>query len=149
MSFVHEFEKEGLDPLWQLDHVNFKYNTTSLIAKRFALPEQIDKRVMEVYVALTKQRLKEFNGDFERIDIEDFDSVDEKLRDAKDLAKVRSVLIKTKENPLKIAQLSMEIRKIEAQAREAEARNKIVKKGLDLIWPTTLLRPVFGAGGLS
>ena len=128
MTFVHEFEKKGLDPLWQLDHVNFKYNTTSLIAKRFALPEQIDRRVMEVYVALTKQRLKEFNGDFERIDIEDFDSVDEKLRDAKDLGKVRSVLIKTGEDPLKVAQLSMEIRKIEAQAREAEARNKIVKK---------------------
>lgn len=128
MSFVHEFEKEGLDPLWQLDHVNFKYNTTSLIAKRFALPEQIDRRVMEVYVALNKKRLKEFNGDFERVDLEDFDSVDEKLRDAKDLMKVRSVLIKTGEDPLKVAQLSMEIRKIEAMAREAEARNKIVKK---------------------
>lgn len=130
MSFVHEFEKEGLDPLMQLDHVNFKYNTTSLIAKRFALPEKIDRRVMQAYVALNKKLLKEFNNDVESVDIEDFDSVDEKLRDAKDLMKVRSVLMKTGEDPLKVAQLSMEIRKIETMAREAEARNKIVKAAM-------------------
>ena len=130
MSFNHEFEDDGINPLYDLDHVNFKFNTTTLIAKRYHMPEKMDRSVVNMYLSIPEDNIQEFNKVIEEYDIEDFESVDEKVRDIKDLKKVRAELLKGDPSPMEITKINMKIKKLEKDVKENEARNEIVKKAM-------------------
>ena len=130
MEFFHEFEEEGLDPLYDLDHVNFRFNTTSLIEKRFAIGEKLDRNVVSQYMALSKDHIKEFNDELEDVKVDDFDDINSKLQEVKDLKLVRKELAKDGNSPMKIAKINAEIKRIEKAVAENEARRKIVDKAM-------------------
>lgn len=130
-NFIHEFVKEGLDPLFELDHVNFRFNVTTLIERRYRLPERLDRRALGQYLLLNKKRMKEFNEDIDMVEIKDFDTIDEKLRDVKELRKKLEVMLKTPTKPeekLKIVELQSEIKKMEKAVLENEAKDKMLRK---------------------
>ena len=133
MTFYHEFEDEGLDPLEDLDHVNFKYNTTNIIRKRFELPEELDRSVVSQYLSIPRETLVEFNDDMEDMEIDDFDTVDEKLRDVKDLMLIRNEMLKGDHKPIDIAQINVKIGKLEKAMLENEANRKKVIKAMKLL----------------
>jgi hypothetical protein len=130
MAFVEEYENDGLNPLYDLDHVNFKFNTTTLIAKRYHMPEKMDRSVVNMYLSIPNETVKTFNNILEDVDIEDYESVDEKVKDIKDLKKVRNELMKGNPSPLRISKINSQIKKLEKDVKENEARNERVKKAM-------------------
>jgi hypothetical protein len=127
-DFVHEIEKEGINPLIDLLHVNYRIDITLLIQKRFAVGERLNRNVLQQYLVANNLVVKEFNEDLEFVKIDDFESINEKLQDVKDLRKVMEKLVESGEEPLKIAELNRQIKDKEADIAENEAKRKMVEK---------------------
>lgn len=127
-DFVHEVEVEGINPLKDLLHVNYRIDITKLIEKRFALGERLNKDVLHQYMLANTEALKQFNEDIEFTKIDDFESINEKLIEVKDLKKVLKELVKTGDEPLKVAEINRQINEKEKDIAENEARRKIVEK---------------------
>lgn len=125
---VHEFEEEGLDPLAEMDHLNYQFDTERLIEIRYKLPERLDRVALNQYLLLSKKRVKEFNEDISEITIKDFDTMDEKMRDIKDMRKKMEVLMKDKVHPAKVMILQSKIAKMEKEMIENEAASMLVEK---------------------
>ena len=130
MTFVHEYEEYGIDPLMDLDHVNWAFNTTTLIEKRFAIPEKINRGVMNQYMGVPVDIIKGFNNELEDTNIDDYDSMDEKLRDVKDLKLKLAVMTKSDEHPLELHKVQKEISRLEKALLENEANRKRVDKAM-------------------
>jgi len=130
MEFYHEYEKEGLDPLYDLDFVNWRFNTTTLIEKRFAIPEKLDRSVVTQYMATSQDHIKEFNEELEDVKIDDYETTDEKVREIKDLRLVLGELNKTGGSPMEMMKINVEIKRLEKAAVENEARRKVFDKAM-------------------
>ena len=127
-SFVHEFVKEGLDPLAECDHINYQFDTERLIEIRYKLPERLNRIALHQYLLLNRKRCKEFNEDITEITIKDFDTMDEKMRDIKDMRKKMEVLMKDKVHPAKVMIMQSKIAKMEKEMIENEAASRLVEK---------------------
>ena len=127
-SFVHEFEKEGINPLVDLLHINYKVDVTELIKKRFELSEQLNRDVLHLYLKADKEVVTQFNEELEDLKVDDFDTVDEKLKEVKELRKVQKELVKIGDDPLKLTEVTQQISKLEQQVMAAEAQRKVADK---------------------
>jgi hypothetical protein len=130
LRFFHEYEKDGLDPLHDLDFVNFRFNTTTLIEKRFALPEKLQRSVVTQYMGISRDHIKEFNDEMEDVKVDDYETVDEKVREIKDLRLVLGELTKTGGDPMKMMKINVEIKRLEKAVVENEARRKVFDKAM-------------------
>ena len=130
LEFFHEYEKEGLDPLHDLDHVDFRYNTTRLIEKRFEIPEKLDRSVVTQYMGTSRDHIKEFNEEMEDVKVDDYETIDEKVREIKDLRKVLGELTKTGGSPMEMMKINTEINRLQKAVMENEARRKVFDKAM-------------------
>ena len=126
-TFAYAFEKSGLDPLHNVELLNFKYNITRLIEMRFKLPEKIAFTTVKAYMGIDKKTLKEFNKDLEW-DVSEYEDVNEIMSEVNRLNQFRKKIMKGDQDPILLAKLSKEIRVLKKQAKENQARKEMVKK---------------------
>lgn len=124
--FHHEYAEEGLDPLIELLHVNYRFNVTTLIERRFLLPERLSRNVVNQYLSVNQEAEKDFNTDIHELKIDDFETIDEKMRDIKELIQVRKVLMKDGASPGKLTEINSEIQSKEKAVLANEANKKLL-----------------------
>jgi hypothetical protein len=127
-NFVYEFEEEGINPLYDLDHLNYKIDVTTLIQKRFEMSEKLNREVLHLYLKANNEFVKDFNEQIHDMKVDDFETINEKLKEVKDLKKVQKELVKTGDEPVKLTQITTLIAKKEKEINENEARRKISDK---------------------
>ena len=126
--FVYEFEEEGINPLYDLNHLNYKIDVTKLIQKRFELSEKLNREVLHLYLKNGNESVKEFNEEISDMKVDDYETINEKLQEVKDLKKVQKELVKTGGDPVKLTQITSTIAKKEKEIQENEAKRKITDK---------------------
>lgn len=126
--FVHEYEKEGINPLVDLLHLNYKIDVTELIKKRFEISEKLNREVLHLYLKANQEVVTQFNEEIEDLKVDDFDSIDEKLKEIKEMRKVQKELVKIGDDPIKLTEITGQISKLEKQIMANEAQRKIADK---------------------
>ena len=128
-DFEYKFEKVGLDPLHNIELVNFKYNITRLIEMRYKLPEKLVATTVHQYLSIDKQFLKEFNKDIEK-DIDVYEDVNEVMMEVNRMKQFRKKLMMYEPNPVLLHKINKDIKDLQKKAAENNARKQVVKKAM-------------------
>ena len=126
-EFAHVYRKRGLDPLHNLELVNFRYNITRLIEMRYKLPEKLTAYTVQTYIALNKELIKDFNKDIDH-EIEIYEDVNDIMFDVNRLKQLRKKLMKLDKDPILLHKINKEIRHLKKAAKANAARREIVRR---------------------
>ena len=126
-KFAYAFEKDGLNPLHNVELLNFRYNITRLIEMRFKLPEKISYTTVKEYMGVDAKTLKDFNKDLEW-DVSVYEDVNEIMSEVNRLNQFRKKIMKGDQDPMLLAKITKEMNRLKKMAKENAARKEVVKK---------------------
>jgi hypothetical protein len=126
-EFTYAFEKEGLDPLHNVELLNFRYNITRLIEMRYKLPEKMAATTVQQYVSIDRDFLKSFNKDIEK-DVDVYEDVNEIMSDVNRLRQFKRKIMRGDNDPFLLAKINKEMSRLKKVAKENAARSKAYKK---------------------
>lgn len=127
-KFVLEFEEEGIDPMLDLNHVNYQIDITTLISKRFSLSEPLNKEVLHLYLLANQKTVDDFNNQVFDLKIDDYNEINSQLEEVKDLKKVMAELVKDGDDPKRVSEINSQIKSIESEIAKSAAQKKMVNK---------------------
>ena len=128
-EFVNVYEKDGLNPIHNLELINFKFNITKLIEERYKIPEKLVASTVYAYTGLNKELLKEFNTDLD-VDIEVYEDVNDMMIEVNRYKQLRRKVMEHDNNPILIHKLNVAIDRLQKLAKENQARKEKVKKAM-------------------
>ena len=105
-----------------------KFNTTLLIQKRYELSEQMERSIINLYLSITKEDEISFNEDMKAVIIEDYESINDMLKEIKDLKKKRNEMVKTGASPQEIHEINKEIKNLHKKLKQDQVNKEILHK---------------------
>ena len=128
-EFSLTFEKEGLNPLHNIELINYRYNITRLIEMRYKLPEQMSATAVNQYMLVNSNYVKGFNHDLDK-EIDVFEDVHEINLEINWYKQLRKKVMIGNKNPMYIQKINNKIRQLTKKAKENAARREVVKKAM-------------------
>ena len=123
------FEKKGLNPLHNIELINYRYNITRLIEMRYKLPEKLSRTSVHQYMLVNEQYMKNFNTDMDK-DLDVYEDVSDVMIEINWYKQLRKKVMLGNKNPLYIQQINYKIRTLMKKAKENAARKEVVKKAM-------------------
>ena len=120
-EFTYAFEKEGLDPLHNVELLNFRYNITRLIEMRYKLPEKMSATTVQQYVSIDRHYMKSCNKDIEK-DVDVYEDLNEIMSEVNRLRQFKKKIMAGNQDPVLLGKITREMNRLKKVAKENAAR---------------------------